>query len=108
MSCPSSNPSPFQWKCEARSIGAFVTRDPTMNPRPAASSSARFAAESIPASATTTMFSMPWRAWNCLMIGRIVCFSALLPSKQPISSGNPARSTSRPTTICGSTRRSSE
>ena len=42
------------------------------------------------------------------MIGTIVDVSALLPSKQPISSGNPLRSTSSPTTIWGSTRRSLE
>ena len=42
------------------------------------------------------------------MIGMIVVVSAVLPSQQPISSGNPARSTSSPTTICGSTRRSLE
>ena len=38
----------------------------------------------------------------------MVGVSAWSPSKQPTSSGNPWRSTSRPTTICGSTRRSLE
>ena len=42
------------------------------------------------------------------MIGTIVCVSALLPSQHPISNGKPCRSTSRPTMICGSTRRSLE
>jgi hypothetical protein len=55
MTCPSVNASPCQRKCEARSSGALVTLDPTMNRRPAASSSARFFADSIPASATTTI-----------------------------------------------------
>jgi hypothetical protein len=79
-----------------------------MNRNPAASSSARLPAESIPASATTTMSATACLAWNWLMIGRIVVVSALFPSKQPTSSGNPARSTSSPTTTCGSTRRSLE
>jgi hypothetical protein len=56
-------------------------------PRPASSRSARFAAGSMPASATTTMASSPCRAWNCLMTGKIVSFSAWFPSKQPISRG---------------------
>ena len=79
-----------------------------MNRNPASSSSFRLLADSIPASATTTMPSMLCRAWNCRMIGIIVVVSALLPSQQPISNGNPPRSTSSPTTICGSTRRSLE
>ncbi len=42
------------------------------------------------------------------MTGSSVSVSALDPSKQPISSGKPCRSTSSPTTTCGSTRRSLE
>ena len=67
-------------------MGALVTREPTMNRRPASWSSFRFDAESIPASATTTMSESPWRCWNCFTIGTIgtigtiVCVSALLPS----------------------------
>jgi len=99
MTCPSLNASPCQRKCDSRSTGALVTRDPTMNPSPASSRSARLAAESMPASATTTMASSPCRAWNCRMTGKIVSFSAWFPSKQPISRGNPCRSTSSPTTI---------
>ena len=38
---------------------ALVTREPTMNRSPASSRSRRFADESIPASATTTMSAMP-------------------------------------------------
>jgi hypothetical protein len=87
ISCPALNASPCQRKCEARSFGAFVIREPTMNRRFASSSSRRLPAESMPASATTTMSAKPWRAWNCLMIGTMVAVSALLPSKQPISSG---------------------
>lgn len=55
MICPSVNASPCQRKCEARSIGALVIREPTMNRRPASSSSFRLVADSIPASATPTM-----------------------------------------------------
>ena len=44
----------------------------------------------MPASATTTMSARPCRSWNALTIGMIVAVSALLPSKQPISSGNPS------------------
>lgn len=87
ISCPALNASPCQRKFEARSFGAFVVREPTMNRRFASSSSRRLPAESMPASATTTMSAKPWRAWNCLMIGTMVAVSALLPSKQPISSG---------------------
>ena len=42
------------------------------------------------------------------MTGRIVNVSAVFPSKQETSRGNPDRSTSSPTTIWGSTRRSLE
>ena len=89
MTCPSTKAVPCQRKWDSRSFGAFVTRDPTMNCRPASSSSRRFVADSIPASATITTSAMPCRAWNCLTIGVIVNVSALLPSKQSISSGNP-------------------
>jgi hypothetical protein len=108
MTCPSVNASPCQPKWEARSIGALVTFEPTMNRSCASSKAVRFAADSIPASATTTMSATPWRAWKSLMTGTIVVVSAVLPSKQPISNGNPDRSTSSPTTTCGSTRRSLE
>src|SRR4051795_7732531 len=84
MICPSLNASPCQRKWDSKSTGALVTREPTMNRRSASSSSLRLVADSIPASATTTMSAMLCRAWNCLMIGRIVRVSALLPSKQPI------------------------
>ena len=80
MTCPSVNASPCQRKCDSRSTGALVTREPTMNPRPSSSRSSRLAADSMPASATTTMASIPCRAWNCRITGRIVCFSALSPS----------------------------
>jgi hypothetical protein len=60
MTCPSVNASPCQRKCDSRSTGALVTREPTMNPSPASSRSSRLAADSIPASATTTMASIPW------------------------------------------------
>jgi hypothetical protein len=49
-----------------------------------------------------------WRSASWRIIGKIVAVSALLPAKHPISSGKQRRSTSRPTTICGSTRRSLE
>ena len=48
MTCPSPNTSPCQRKCDSRSIGALVTRDPTMNLQPAVVEAARFAAESMP------------------------------------------------------------
>ena len=85
MTCPSANASPCQRKCDSRSTEALVTRELTMNPSPASSRSSRFAAESMPASATTTMASVPCRPWNWRITGRMVCFSALSPSKQPIS-----------------------
>src|SRR5699024_2595227 len=108
MICPSSAYSPFHRKCVARSCGAFVCLDPTMHRSPASSSSLRFFADSIPASAATTMSVTWWRSWKALITGMIVWVSAFDPSKQPISNGNPVRSTRSPTTICGSTRRSLE
>lgn len=38
--------------------------------------------------------------------GTRVLFSAVLPAKQPTANGKPGPSTSRPTMICGSARRS--
>ena len=55
MTCPSVNASPCQRKWDSRSTGALVTREPTMNRSPASSRSRRLLADSIPASATTTM-----------------------------------------------------
>ena len=77
-----------------------------MNERPASSSALRLAADSMPASATTTMSLIWWRFWKAVMTGISVLVSALLPSKTCTSSGNPSRATSRPTVICGSTLRS--
>ena len=79
-----------------------------MNRKPASSRAFRLAAESMPASATMTKSASWCRSRKASMIGISVVVSALLPSKQPISSGKPCRSTSSPTTICGSTRRSLE
>jgi hypothetical protein len=64
----------------------------------------------MPASAAITIGVSPssWRDAKVVMIGTRVVVSAVLPSKQPTSKGNPVRSTSRPTTICGSMRRSLE
>src|SRR5450756_3190108 len=60
-----------------------------MKENPASSRALRFAAESIPASATTTMSVTPWRAWNAVSTGIRVVVSALLPSNRCTSSGNP-------------------
>ena len=59
--------------------------------QPSSSRASRLAAESIPASAATTIGvpSRLWRAGKLVMIGTIVVVSAVLPSKQPISKGNP-------------------
>src|SRR5450759_2766019 len=75
-----------------------------MNENPASSRAFRFPAESIPASATTTMSVTPCRSANALSTGMRVLVSALLPSNRWISSGNPPGSTRRPTWTCGSTR----
>lgn len=61
ISCPSLKASPCQRKCEARSLGAFVIRNPTTNRKFASSSSRKLPAESIPASSTTTISARPWR-----------------------------------------------
>jgi hypothetical protein len=45
---------------------------------------------------------------NALIVGSIVVVSALLPSNALTISGNPDASVSRPTVICGSSRRSLE
>src|SRR5450756_533412 len=75
-----------------------------MKENPASSNAPRLAAESIPASATTTMSVTPWRAWNAVSTGMRVVVSALLPSNRCTSRGNPPGSTSRETWTCGSTR----
>ena len=59
------------------------------------------AAESMPASATTTMSLIWWRCWKAVMTGISVFVSALLPSNTWISSGNPSRAANKPTVICG-------
>ena len=51
MTCPSVKASPCQWKCEAKSAGALVTREPTMNRKPAASMASKFVVDNMPASA---------------------------------------------------------
>ena len=103
MTWPSVKASPCQWKWASRSPGARVVREPTMKPTPASSSAFRLAAESMPASATTTRGSTlaAWR--NCSTTPTIVVVSARLPSQQPILRGKPDRSTSSPTMIWGST-----
>lgn len=79
MSFPSVNASPCHRKCDAGSAGALVTRDTTMNRRPASPRSFRFLAENIPASATITTSLWLCRAWNYLTVGMIVVVSALFP-----------------------------
>jgi len=63
--------SPFQWKWEARSIGSFTLREPTMNPDPTSSSAQRFDAESMPESAAMIIGVSPssWRDRKASMIG---------------------------------------
>ena len=51
---------------------------------------------------------MPWAAWKASTMGMIVVVSALFPSQYPTWRGKPARSTSSPTMIWGSTLRSLE
>lgn len=75
-----------------------------MKENPASSRAFRLVADSIPASATTTMSVTPRRAVNASSTGIRVLVSALFPSNTCISKGNPPGSTSRPTWICGSTR----
>src|SRR5450759_1416985 len=75
-----------------------------MNENPASSRAFRFPADSIPASATTTMSVTPCRSANALSTGMRVLVSALLPSNRCASNGNPPGSTSSPTWTCGSTR----
>src|SRR5699024_9815244 len=75
----------------------FEVRDATMNDSPASSRALRFAAESMPASATTTVALTWWRCWKALVTGMSVLVSALLPSNTWRSSRNPSRATSRPT-----------
>ncbi len=77
-----------------------------MKRQPASSNAFRFAADSIPASATTTRSLIWCRARNCAITGINVFVSALFPSNMATSSGNPLAVTSNPTVIWGSTRRS--
>ena len=75
-----------------------------MNRNPLSSKASRFAADSIPASATTTMSCAWWRSRNRVRTGIRVFVSALLPSNRSTSSGNPVAVVSSPTVTCGSTR----
>src|SRR5215471_8816834 len=74
-----------------------------MNRNPLSSKASRFAADSIPASATTTMSCAWWRSRNRVRTGIRVLVSALLPSNRSTSSGNPVAVVSSPTVTCGST-----
>lgn len=69
MICASVKASPCQRKWLARSIGALVVREPTMNRRPASSSCRRLVADSIPASATITMSATLCRSWKARITG---------------------------------------
>src|ERR1022692_3862151 len=62
-----------------------------MKANPASSSAFRFDAESIPASATTTMSRTPWRCANALSTGIRVVVSAALPLEQVDLEREPAR-----------------
>ena len=62
----------------------------------------------MPASATTVTSGSPCAAANACTTGRMVLVSAVLPSNACTFSGNPRTSVSRPTVICGSSRRSLE
>ena len=73
---------------------------------PASSRAARFAADSIPVSATTTTSCAWWRSRKVFNSGTRVVVSALLPSNRRTSRGSPEASHSSPTVACGSTRRS--
>ena len=66
----------------SRSPGALVMREPTMNDNPKASRALRFDAESMPASAATTIEApfKPWRSMKLVTIGTMVVVSAVLPS----------------------------
>src|SRR5665647_3431996 len=75
-----------------------------MNENPTSSRAFRLPAESIPASATTTMSVTPCRFANAVNTGMRVLVAALLPSKRWISRGNPCGSTRSPTWTWGSMR----
>jgi len=66
------------------------------------------ASDTIPASATTVTSGSWWAAMNASITGSIVLVSAMLPSNAWTISGKPPWSVSRPTVICGSSRRSFE
>ena len=88
--------------------GARVVREPTMKPTPASfrRSGWRLTACRRPATTTRGSTLAAWR--NCSTTLTIVVVSARLPSQQLILRGKPARSTSSPTMIWGSIRRSLE
>src|SRR3954447_8513854 len=101
MSCPSSKALPCRSRWSARSYGALLIFEPTMNRNPACSSASRFAADNIPASATTMISPVSgWVSRNSLRTGMRVLVSALLPSNRCTASGNPVRSVSSPTVTC--------
>ncbi len=67
-----------------------------MKANPASCRSFRFAAESIPASATTTMSVMPCRAWNAASTGIKVLVSSSIALEQVDFQGEPARVDQQP------------
>src|SRR5689334_21474492 len=99
--CPSVNAFPWRRKWSARSSLALVGLDPTMNPNPASSRASRFAADNIPASATTIRSLTWWRSAKPFRTGIKVLVSALLPSNTCTSSGNPEAVVRRPTVTWG-------
>src|SRR4051794_33221627 len=103
--CPSVKAFPWRRKWWARSSVALVGLDPTMNPNPASSRASRFAADNMPASATTITSLTWWRSAKPVRTGTRVLVSALFPSNTCTSSGNPEAVVSRPTVTWGSTRR---
>lgn len=81
-------------------------RAPRMSDNPAASIACWLAAEIMPASATTVTSLSWWAFMNARIVGSIVVVSAVLPSNALTINGNPVASVSRPTVICGASRRS--
>lgn len=70
MTCPSTNALPLAFRCPAcQCYGTFAAREPTMKLYPAFSNASRFAADSIPASATTMTSRTWWAAWKSVGTG---------------------------------------
>ena len=100
--CSPARPSPHPWPSE----GTRTLRLEPWAPHPAVTRDARHGGDRPSSTGRRSRHHQRLLHRDPLIACDLVSHSALFPSKQCTSSGNPPGSTSSPTWICGSTRRS--